>query len=242
MSVSIEPSASFWRPFQTRNNLFPAAIPEIAFVPKPQFGLRPTPSGGDTLELTKLPGNWYGVPISTTLNWDYATTMNRLKQLVGDDTFQAILDPSRTVESPIANKADSSWLKQTKIVGITPRVLINDAKVAQGGHQTGTYLDIVRAAMTTPDEAVHLLPIYDIAGPQRSLYSPSSWRLSDEFLDRDLQRAGLVTPEQQVRFVVKALHGLGKAVGFDAIQHVNRHAELVFIHPEWFPWIKLDLQ
>lgn len=160
---------------------------------------------------------------AVALGWNFEQTKTNLKKLVPnvDEIFRG-----KEVEGPNTSKQNSSWMEQSKIIGINPRAL-------------GSYFDIVKYAMTFPEDSIHLLPMFE-QGCNKSLYAPVNFKLSNEFLDKELAQRGFDTPEKQLKLTINLLHALGKNVGMDFLQHTDRFSEEVFLHPESFTWAKLN--
>lgn len=55
--------------------------------------------------------SYYNVTPETALSWDFKTSMNALKGLIGSGELNAILK-GQQVESPHAGENNSEWLKQ----------------------------------------------------------------------------------------------------------------------------------
>jgi len=176
-------------------------------------------------ENKEVESGYYEIEPKEALKWSFNESLDNLGALIGKDNLAQILN-GKEVKSPAYSKKDSSWLKQSNIIGINPRAL-------------GSYFDIVKYAMTFPEDAIHLLPLFE-QGCTASLYAPVNFKLSEEFLDKDLARLGFKTPESQLKLTVNLLHALGKNVGFDFLQHTDRFSQEVFVNPDNFIWAKLD--
>lgn len=168
---------------------------------------------------------YYEVTPETALNWDFNTSIEALSNLIGKNEVQSIFN-GKDVQSPHGNEKTSEWLQQSKVVGINPRAI-------------GSYFDIVKYAMTFPEDSLHLLPLFE-QGCQGSLYAPVNFKLTDEFMDKDLEKLGFDTPEKQLKLTINLLHALNKSVGMDFLQHTDRFSEEVFINPDNFIWAKVD--
>lgn len=168
---------------------------------------------------------YYKIKPQTALNWDFNTTYKALENLIGSRQVQEIFN-GKQVAAPHSKEKNSEWLKQSKIVGINPRAI-------------GTYLDVIKYAMTFPEDSVHMLPLFE-QGCQGSLYSPINFKLTKEFMDDELTKQGFDTPEKQLKLTVNLLHALNKNVGMDFLQHTDRFSEEVFVNPDNFNWAKLD--
>jgi len=168
------------------------------------------------------------VPIlpQKAINMDYVQSLSLLETLVNKNDLLEALDISKFFPSPVCNETNTEWLKKSNIVGITPRI-------------TKTYWGIVKYAMTFPENAIHILPLFE-PGCDSAIYSPVSWTLNDEFLDDELVNAGYETPEKQLKLIINILHCMGKTVGFDALIHCDKFSEFVFTNPKYFEWIKLN--
>lgn len=177
----------------------------------------------DKYEFSKK--NFYDVEPEKAISWDFKTSVENLSKIIGKDATRAILK-GKNIKSPVSECNNGDWIKESKIIGINPRAI-------------GNYWNIAKYAMTFPEDSIHLLPLFE-QGCSGSLYSPLNWKLSDEFMDKDLISIGFDTPEKQLKLVNNVLHAMGKTVGMDFLQHTDRFSEEVFINPECFEWIKLD--
>ena len=175
--------------------------------------------------LKKGNSSYYQVNPKDALNWDFNTTYNALEEMIGTNQLSAIFN-GKDIESPHSKEQNSEWFKQSKVVGINPRAL-------------GSYFDIVKYAMTFPEDSIHILPLFE-QGCQSSLYAPVNFRLSEEFMDSELEKLGFDTPEKQLKLTINLLHALNKNVGMDLLQHTDRFSEEVFINPDNFIWAKID--
>lgn len=155
-----------------------------------------------------------------SLNLDFRLSVELLKKLIGQDKFNRAL--KFETESPIKN---NNWHKTAKIVGINPRI-------------TKTFWGIVKYAMTFPENAIHLMPLFETG--DGSLYVQNSWKINPEFLDKDLTAMGFDTPELQLKLTINILHAMGKVVGFDCLSHVDNFSEITILNPSCFEWIKLN--
>ena len=171
--------------------------------------------------------SYYEIKPQTALDWDFDTAYKALENLIGKRQTQEIFN-GKQIASPHSKELNSEWLKQSKIIGINPRAI-------------GTYFDIVKYAMTFPEDSIHLLPLFE-SGCLNSLYAPLNFKLSKEFMDDDLSKIGFNTPEKQLKLVIKILHALNKSVGMDFLQHTDRFSQEVFINPNNFIWTKIDLE
>lgn len=169
---------------------------------------------------------YYEISTKDALNWSIKKTFNNISNLIGKIEFQKACDISQNYTSPVANKTNSNWIKQSKIIGINPRIV-------------GSYFNIVKYAITFPEDAIHIMPIWEV-GCNGSLYSRTNWKLSEEWIDKDLIKLGYDTAEKQLKLTINLLHALGKKVGFDAVPHTDKFAEEVFVEPELFEWIRLN--
>lgn len=165
----------------------------------------------------------YKITPNECLELTFEHSLELLIQKIGHNTFE--LARQSKIESPLFGKTNTAWTQSTKIIGINPRI-------------TKTYWGIAKYAMTFPEEAIHIMPIFETSNG--GIYSQNSWDLSKEFIDNDLIKLGFETAEKQLLFVINILHALGKIVGFDATQHVDNFSEIVFLNPCLFEWIKLN--
>lgn len=160
--------------------------------------------------------------ISYSLN----KTLKVLCSLLGSDKLKQAFDIEFNYPSPVVNNPNSEWLKKSKIIGINPRII-------------GSYFNIVKYALTFPEDAIHIMPVWEM-GCDGAIYARVNWKLSEEWLDKELVAYGYETPEKQLKLVVNLLHALGKKVGFDCVGHTDKFSEEVFIMPECFEWIRLN--
>jgi hypothetical protein len=157
------------------------------------------------------------------LSWDQLVPLLKIK--VGAANFETLM-ANQPIASPKADEKNGEWLKQSKIIGVHPRIV-------------GTYLGLVKYAMTFPEDAIHLLPVRT-PGAGNSLYAPIRWDTSTEMMDPELSKLGLNTPEKQLKWAINALHAMGKTVGLDIQPHMDRFAEPVFTHPDLFEWAYIN--
>ncbi len=160
------------------------------------------------------------------INYSFKTTLKVLKSLIGAETLEKAFNIEQKFPSPVEFHTNSEWLKKSKIIGVNPRII-------------GTYFNIVKYAMTFPEDAIHIMPVWE-KGCDGGIYARVNWQLSDEWLDKELVGYGFDTPEKQLKLVVNLLHSLGKKVGFDCVPHTDKFSEEVFLVPECFEWIRLN--
>lgn len=169
--------------------------------------------------------SYYQVEPKEALEWSFDESIEKLSQLIGKKNLIQILN-GKKVNSPAFKTQNSNWMNEAKIVGVNPRAI-------------GTYFNIVKYAMTFPEDSIHLLPLFE-QGCQGSLYAPVNFKLTDEFMDENLTRLGFDTPEKQLKLTINLLHALNKNVGMDFLQHSDRFSEEVFLNPDNFIWAKID--
>jgi len=137
------------------------------------------------------------------------------------------IDFPREIISPVVNEANGSWLKQVNMVGINVRTI-------------HSFWNIAKYLLTLPKtvNSIHILPIWE-PGVVDSLYGISSWRINDEFFDKELKDyfPHLDTAERQLKCVINIIHAFGKSVGMDVIPHTDRFSEVVLCNPEHFEWL-----
>ncbi len=172
--------------------------------------------------------NFYPIKPKDCLDKSFKQSFAMLKKLIGKETLAKAMDITTPYPSPVADIKDTQWCKTIKIIGINPRI-------------TKTFWGIVKYALTFPENAIHIMPLWT-TGDKGSLYVQTSWRLNEEFLDKDLSSLGYDTPEKQLKFVVNILHAAGKVVGFDALPHVDNFSEITMMNPAFFEWAKLNKQ
>lgn len=180
----------------------------------------------ELVKARQTPGFISHTPLANALRWTPEETLTHLSRLVSPHDFEK-LQRHETVESPLQRLGiqNSKWLQDTKMIGMNPRAL-------------GTYFNILKAAMIYPERGIHLLPYY--TNDKACIYEPQDWKLSREFLDPYLSKRGLHTPEQQLRYVVSALHAMGKAVGMDILPHTVAFSRESLVHPDKFEWFQLN--
>ena len=149
-----------------------------------------------------------------------------LESIIGEKELHEALNCNKNYHSPIANQKDSSWIKSAKIIGINPRI-------------AGTYFNIVKYAMTFPEDSIHIMPLWE-DGCAGNIYARINWKLNSKWLDKELFELGYDTCEKQLKITINLLHALGKKVGFDLVPHTDKFSEEVFIIPECFEWIRLN--
>ena len=141
-----------------------------------------------------------------------------------------IVEKKKYVESPIAEKIDTDWIKSSNMVGVNIRTI-------------GNVFNVVKYALTIPagdtlHNSLHLLPIWE-PGVVGSLYAISSWNLNQEFFSHEFEKSfpNLDTIDLQLQVVINLLHLMGFAVGMDVIPHTDRFSEIVLSNPSYFEWI-----
>ena len=157
-------------------------------------------------------------------------TLELLSRRLGIELLQQVLQPSFTYPSPLEATTNSNWIKRSNVVGINVRTIHN-------------FWNVVKYVLTVPEsqQAIHLLPIWE-PGVVESLYGMSSWNINPAFFSEDLARLHpqLDTVEKQLKVVINLLHAMGKVVGFDAIPHTDRYAEIVLANPAFFEWLRRE--
>lgn len=173
-----------------------------------------------------LKENFYSLTPKDCLNLSFEQSFDMLERLIGKDSLKKAMNISEKFPSPLKNNVDTKWCKTAKIIGINPRLV-------------KSYWGIVKYAMTFPEECIHLMPLWT-TGDKGSLYVQTSWRLNDEFLDKDLVSSGFLDTNSQLKLVINILHAMGKIVGFDALAHVDNFSEITLLNPKFFEWAKLN--
>ena len=157
-------------------------------------------------------------------------TLEILHKRLGTDTLRRALNPGETIDSPVHEYVDGSWLKQSNMVGINVRTI-------------GSFWNVVNYSLTLPasHDSIHLLPIWE-PGVVGSLYGMVSWQINPEFFDVELARyvPALNSVEKQLKVVVNLLHAMGRTVGMDVIPHTDRFSEMVLACPSLFEWVQRD--
>lgn len=188
-----------------------------------RFGMATSEATPEKLERTSR--KFIPLPPKDIMALSLPQTRILLNQLTGKDII-ASSRLGKKIAGPMATQTDGKWLQKSNLIGIHPRL-------------APTYLDMVKYAMSFPEDAVHLLPVLQ-AGAGNSLYAPASWNLSREFMSPELTAQGLDTPQKQLKFAINSMHALGKSVGLDVQSHTDRYSETVFAFPEYFEWIRLN--
>lgn len=151
-----------------------------------------------------------------------------LEKRFGKHEFFRALNPENTLESPVQNHENSTWLKTVNMVGINVRTI-------------GSFWNSIKYALTLPDaqSSIHFLPIWE-CGVVASLYGIASWNINPEFYDDELALAfpQLNTVEKQLKVVTNVLHLMGKTVGMDVIPHTDRYSEITLANPQYFEWLQ----
>jgi hypothetical protein len=170
-------------------------------------------SGSDTLDILR---HRWGDTVDLALSPFYT------------DPDQPPAEIPAAFRSPVAEQPDSSWLKQSNMVGVNVRTV-------------GSFWHIIKYALTLPaaQDSLHLLPIWE-AGVVGSIYGMSSWQLNQEFYSAELAELcpTLNTIDKQLRAVINLLHLMGKAVGMDVIPHTDRFSAMALAFPEYFEWLQ----
>jgi hypothetical protein len=151
-----------------------------------------------------------------------------LEKRFGQAAFFQALNPEHTVESPVQNLENGTWLKTVNMVGINVRTI-------------GSFWNVVKYSLTLPQaqSSIHLLPIWE-CGVVASLYGIASWNINPEFFDAELAIAfpHLNTVEKQLKVATNLLHLMGKTVGMDVIPHTDRYSEIALANPQFFEWLQ----
>ncbi|GAB6090162.1 alpha-amylase family protein [Spirochaeta dissipatitropha] len=149
-----------------------------------------------------------------------------LQDRYGGNNLRQALEGNIT--SPVSANTDSSWLEESRMIGINVRTL-------------GTFWKIIPYLLSTSTvwNSVHLLPIWE-PGVIGSLYGMSSWEINNEFYDRELAEEvpELSSVELQLKAVINIIHLMGRSVGMDVIPHTDRFSEMVLSNPRFFEWIQ----
>ena len=160
------------------------------------------------------------------LNLTFGQSFEMLENLLGKELLDEAMNVENPFPSPLAGQKDTKWCKTLKIVNINP-------------YLAKTFWGIVKYALTFPEKGVHIMPLWE-TGDRGSLYVQNSWRLNNEFFDKDLGNAGFETPKKQLKLVINILHALGKVVCFDALPHVDNFSKITLLNPSFFEWAKLN--
>ncbi|MBD2703981.1 hypothetical protein IC229_25275 [Spirosoma sp. BT702] len=157
-------------------------------------------------------------------------TLDILHKRLGNEMLRRALDPNETIDSPVKNLSDGTWLKRSNMVGINVRTI-------------GSFWNIIDYVLTLPasHDSIHLLPIWE-PGVVGSLYGMVSWQINPEFFDVELAKyvPALNSVEKQLKVVINVLHAMGRTVGMDVIPHTDRFSEMVLTCPSLFEWVQRD--
>ncbi len=168
-----------------------------------------------------MTNKYYAISPNDCLDLSFEQSFGMLKQILPETLLKTALDISK----PYPVVKNTNWSQSAKIVGINPRI-------------TKTYWGIVKYAMTFPENAIHIMPLWETG--DGSLYVQNSWDLNTDFFDNDLAAMGFDTIESQLKLIINILHALGKIVGFDALPHVDNFSEITILNPRLFEWIRLN--
>ncbi|GAB3692375.1 hypothetical protein GCM10027592_11260 [Spirosoma flavus] len=166
----------------------------------------------------------------TALAFTVYQTLDILHKRLGNEILRRALDPNETIDSPVKNLSDGTWLKRSNMVGINVRTI-------------GSFWNIIDYVLTLPasHDSIHLLPIWE-PGVVGSLYGMVSWQINPEFFDVELAKyvPALNSVEKQLKVVINVLHAMGRTVGMDVIPHTDRFSEMVLTCPSLFEWVQRD--
>jgi hypothetical protein len=145
------------------------------------------------------------------------------------DLDAALADLPAAVRSPVAGRADSSWLKRTNMVGINLRTV-------------GDIGNVVKYGLTLPAafDAVQLLPFWE-SGVVKSLYGMGSWHIDSSLFSDELYELAphLDSIGRQLRAVSNLLHVTGRTIGLDVVPHTDRFSEQALANPSLFEWMHI---
>ena len=173
--------------------------------------------------MSPIKKTFYELKPTDCLKLSFEQSVELIKNLIGNNRFE--LAKKFQIKSPLIKEKNTQWLKETKIIGINPRI-------------TKTYWGIVKYAMTFPEQGIHIMPLFESG--DGSIYVQNSWKLNPDFYDNDLEKLGFTTCKEQLLFVINILHAMGKYVGFDALPHVDNFSEIAILNPRCFEWAKLN--
>lgn len=151
-----------------------------------------------------------------------------LRNKFGVEYLKEIFNPNSSIKSPVSERRNGDWIKESNIVGVNVRTV-------------GNFFNVLKYALTLPSfhDSIHLLPIWE-PGVVASLYGKTSFVINKEFFSEEWAKVvpELNNAEKQLKALINCLHALGKTVGMDVIPHTDRFAEMVFTHPRNFEWVK----
>ena len=163
-----------------------------------------------------LEAKYYKIKPKDCLKLDFGQSFEMLENLLSKEVLETAMNVENPFPSPVSCENNTNWCKTLKIISINPRL----AK---------TFWGIVKYALTFPEKGVHIMPLWE-TGDRGSLYVQNSWNLNDEFFDKDLEKLGFSTSEEQLKLVINVLHALGKVVCFDALPHVDNFSQISGFH------------
>ncbi len=173
-----------------------------------------------------LEAKYYKIKPKDCLKLDFGQSFEMLENLLSKEVLETAMNVENPFPSPVSCENNTNWCKTLKIISINPRL----AK---------TFWGIVKYALTFPEKGVHIMPLWE-TGDRGSLYVQNSWNLNDEFFDKDLEKLGFSTSEEQLKLVINVLHALGKVVCFDALPHVDNFSQISLLNPSFFEWAELN--
>lgn len=195
-------------------------------------GLEGYASGEQSFAVGLRPQDALAVPLADVLDvlrQRYGGAVDVALSDEATDVDRPLADLPPAVASPVADRADSTWLQRANMVGINVRTV-------------GSHANIVKYALTLPSamDAIALLPIWE-SGVVRSLYGMASWHFDTAYRSDELAEMvpSLDTVERQLRATSNLLHVTGRALGIDVVPHTDRFSEMALATPDLFEWMKV---
>ena len=142
--------------------------------------------------------------------------------------FYNLISEKSTIESPVKNSAASRWMTTSDFCFVNVR--------ATGlNNEHGNFIQAAKILPCIRAESIHLGPFtnYEFG----VIYAVSSLISIDSRL---IHNGIKLTPDDQLKAFVQAVHLLNKTIGFDIEPHVSQFSTPVLIQPELFRWIKLS--
>lgn len=134
--------------------------------------------------------------------------------------------------SPVAGRRDSSWMTDADFCFLNIRALSPDPS------QTGKISDALKILPVVRASSFHLAPFFDCT--MDNLYAVDSLRIiTQDIVDETWEQAG-ISPGEQMRILLDAIHILGKTAGFDLEPHTSQFSRIVMEYPQHFRWIRLN--
>lgn len=135
------------------------------------------------------------------------------------------------VLSPVEGESDSGWMVRSDYC------FLNVRAVGPEPQKPGRFIDALKLLPMLRVNAIHLAPFYDcLFGNVYAVDSLS--RINPEVVDSCYLEGGL-SPAEQLKLLIDAIHLLDMTVGFDLEPHTSQFSRVVLTHPRFFRWIQL---